>query len=113
MTGEDLQDKPWTLTISHIQKERVHPAPGVVDEKWFLYFQGAQKGLILNKTVADQIAEITGSRDADDWKDFKVTLYPERVKVKGEWKVGVRARKPDNNLDEPPPGMVDEIEDDF
>ncbi len=92
-TGEDLQGKAVTLTITKITRERMHPqanAPEV--EKWVLYFKEAHKGVVLNRTMAYQISDFLCSEETDDWLGKRITLYPQPMTVAGKKVVALRAR---------------------
>lgn len=45
------------------------------EKKLVLHFQGKEKGLALNVTNANMMAEISQSRDYDYWPGVKVLLY--------------------------------------
>jgi hypothetical protein len=108
-TGEDLQGKPVTLTIAKVSQEKMHPNPNspAVD-KWVIYFEKAQKGIVLSRTLAYQIAEAIGSDETADWGGKRVTLYPEAMLVAGQKRVAIRARKPGNEPDTPPKGLAED-----
>ena len=89
----ELND-PVVLTIKEVQYERVYnPRKGDTDV-WVVYFEGAKKGLILNKVNAFAIADILGSQDTEDWVGGEIELYPTSVRVAGEKKAAIRVRKP-------------------
>ena len=93
-TGEDLAGKSVTLTISHLRLEKMIPTPGTAPvEKWVVYFKEAQKGVVLSKILATQIAQAVGSEDTDAWPGKRVMLYPEEVNVAGKPRTAIRARK--------------------
>lgn len=92
--GMDLKG-PVTLAISHIEKEKMTPPGGKPTEKFVIYFIGANRGVVLSRTLAEQIAEATGSQDTDVWTGKKITLYPETVLVCGLDRVAIRARRPE------------------
>src|SRR4030065_340740 len=84
-TGEDLQGRAITLTIATISREKMHPqanAPEV--EKWVVYFDEAKKGVVLNRTLAYQIAEFLGSEETDDWIGKRITIFPQPMMVAGK-----------------------------
>jgi hypothetical protein len=92
-TGEDFQDKAYTMTIAKITKEKMHPQPGAPEiEKWVIYFQEAKKGVILGRTLAFQIAELLGTEETDEWFGKQVTLYPQPMLVAGKRVIAIRAR---------------------
>lgn len=93
-TGEDLHGKALTLTISTVKREKMRPNPASPEvEKFVIYFDGAQRGIVLSKTLAEQIAAAVGSDDTDHWPGQRVTIYPEPVTVAGVARVAIRARK--------------------
>lgn len=111
--GEDLGGKATTLTIATVRTEKMRPQAGAPEvEKFVAYFQGAAKGVILSRTLAYQIADITGSEDTADWISKKVTLYPQPMRVAGKDRIAIRARKPaPGNGVEPPPAALSDEED--
>ena len=91
-TGSDLEG-PVTLSIARVQSEKMRPNPQSPEmNKWVVYFQGAQKGVVLSRTLAEQITEAVGSDETDDWLGHQVTLYPQNVIVAGKQRVAIRAR---------------------
>ena len=92
-TGDDLQGRAITLTIASISREKMHPqsnAPEV--EKWVVYFEEAKKGVVLNRTLAYQIAEFLSSEETDDWIGKKITIFPQPMMVAGKKVTAIRAR---------------------
>ena len=112
-TGEDLNGKPVTLVIARVVAEQMRPAPGAQpQEKYVVYFEQAQKGVILSRTLASQIVESTGQDDTDRWVGKRVTLYPLPMRVAGRDVVAIRASKPAaaNGHAEPPASLQEEEE---
>ena len=115
-TGEDLQGRAITLTIASISCEKMHPqanAPEV--EKWVVYFEEAKKGVVLNRTLAYQIAEFLGSEETDDWIGKRITLFPQPMTVAGKKVTAIRARAvkgaPEMTGEAIPTSLVEEDED--
>lgn len=54
------------------------------DNKLVLHFTGKDRGLVLNKTNAQHIAELTGSQDTDDWPGHSIVLYPTKTEFQGK-----------------------------
>jgi hypothetical protein len=48
------------------------------EEKLVAYFEGKQKGMILNVTLNKVLNELTGSRDPHDWVGVYLELYIEK-----------------------------------
>jgi hypothetical protein len=93
-TGEDLQGKAFTVTITRIVREKMHPQPNAPEvEKWVAYFREAQKGIVLNRTLAYQIAEILGSEETDSWVGKTISIYPQSITVAGKKMTTIRARE--------------------
>jgi hypothetical protein len=112
-TGADFNNKPVTLTISRVAIEQMRPqvgAPAV--DKYVVFFENAEKGVILSKTLAYQIAEVIGSEETNDWVGHRVTLYPLPMRVAGKQRIAIRARKPKaSNGDGPaPPSLAKDNE---
>lgn len=115
--GADLNGKAVTLTISSVQTERMRPSPGAPEQrKYVVYFQEAQKGVILSRTLANQIDAATNNStgDTDNWIDQRITLYPQPMTVAGQPRIAIRARKPapTNGHDQPPASLQDNDQDD-
>lgn len=92
-TGADLQGRAHELTIQTVRAEKMRPSQAAEEvTKFVVYFVEAKRGVVLNKTLAQQIAKITGSDDTDDWEGKRVTIYPEPVTVAGTPRVAIRAR---------------------
>ena len=96
LSGEDLQGKAWRLRIKDVGKEEMRPNPGAPPvEKFVVYFDGAQKGVILNRTLAYEIAQVLGTEDTGEWTGKEITIYPQPMTVAGKHRVGIRARAAD------------------
>lgn len=112
-TGNDLNGKAVTLTISQTQAERMRPNPHAPEQiKYVVYFSEATKGVILCRTLARQISDIVGSEETDDWVGKQITLCPQPMTVAGQARVAIRARKAQaaNGEAPPPPTLQDEEE---
>ena len=98
LQGKDLQGRAVTVTIAKIQLESMRPTPQSPEiEKYVLYTEEGKKGIVLSKTLANQIARVVGSDETDDWLGKKVTLYPEQVAVAGIQRVAIRAKSAVNS----------------
>ena len=94
-SAEELQGKEATLTIFRVALEKMRPnAQSPEMQKLVVYFSPAGKGVVASKTLAHQIAEITGSEETDDWRGKALTLYPEEVTVAGKRMTVFRAKRP-------------------
>ena len=88
-----------TVTIAGMKMEKV--AEGEAD-KPIIYFHGAQKGLVLNKTNAQMIAHITGSFDTDEWANKMIYLHSEPVSFQGRIVDSIRVGKSQDPVKVPP-----------
>jgi hypothetical protein len=96
-TGEDLAGKSTTVTIAGVAAEKMRPNPQSPEvQKFVIYFTETKKGVVLSRTLAQQIARAVGSDDTDNWPGKRVTLYPESVTVAGVQRVAIRAKAASN-----------------
>lgn len=99
-SAADLNGKPATLTISKIVQDTVNRqnGPEKVFVVYFRYIQDGvpkdtQKGVILSRRLAEQIAEAVGADDTENWKGKAVELYPTTVSAFGKDHLVFGARK--------------------
>ena len=53
------------------------------ERKPICYFNGANKGLVLNVTNFNSIAEFSGEEDSDNWAGKRIALVPARTDFQG------------------------------
>lgn len=61
------------------------------DHKMVIYFRGKEKGLVLNKTNANNIAQMFGD-ETDNWIDQSIVLFSAWVDFQGKTVEAVRVR---------------------
>lgn len=88
ISAADLQGKPARVIMGDIQMEKVGD-----DTKPVLYFEGKEKGLVLNKTNANAIAYAYGD-DTVDWRGGEVELFTVMTDFQGKPVEAVRVRIP-------------------
>ena len=88
LKAADLQGRNITLLISHVEMTEIGR-----DNRPVLFFKGKEKGLVLNKTNATNIATVYGD-DTDDWSGGEVTLYEAMVDYQGKTVPAIRVRVP-------------------
>jgi hypothetical protein len=93
LNATDLGGRTYILTIRCVREEKVRRQGGKEETAYVVYFQNAQKGLILCKTSAHQIAEVCGNEDTDTWTGMKVALFAEETTVAGQKRMAIRARR--------------------
>ncbi len=86
----DLNGKTCPLTIRTCVSEELGQGNDK-EKKSVLYFEKAQKGLVLNKTNATVIAAAYGD-DTDNWTGKAIEIYPTVVDFKGKLVDGIRLR---------------------
>jgi hypothetical protein len=79
LKANDLKGNRVSVTMSHVDYETI-----AEERKAVLFFRGKEKGLVLNKTNASMIVELTGTTETDDWAGHRVVLYPTRVDYQGK-----------------------------
>ena len=67
------EDTPVVLTMSGVKTELVGQGNDA-ENKAVLYFQGKDKGLILNKTNGNTIMDLYGE-DSDEWIGQKIAIF--------------------------------------
>lgn len=89
----DLEGKgDVTVTIERVEMEAMHrPDSEDAENRPVLFFNGAKKGMVLNKTNAKTIAKLHGP-DTDDWVGKKITLYATETSAFGEQVECIRVR---------------------
>lgn len=85
----DLQGKPVNVTIRAVVMEKIGS-----DIKPVLYFQGKEKGMVLNKTNGMTIAQAYG-HDTEDWAGGAIVVFPAYVDFQGKQVEGLRVRMPE------------------
>lgn len=90
LKAADLDGRQVTVTISHVDMEDV--ATGE-EPKPVLYFDGKEKGVVLNKTNANVLSMAYGD-DTDDWTGQKITLFEAMVSYQGNTVAAIRMKLP-------------------
>lgn len=81
LKASDLQGRDIVVTIDRVAFEAVGREK---EMKAVIYFQGKQKGIVLNKTNAKKIIEITGSAITEEWAGCQIKIYPTETEFGGE-----------------------------
>lgn len=81
LKASDLQGEERVVTIKHVEFEEVGRDK---ERKAVIYFAGKQKGLILNKTNARKITELSGSAITEEWAGLQIKVYPTETEFGGE-----------------------------
>ena len=92
LKAADLQGRNISVQISGVQLEDVG-SDDKPERKPVVYFTGAKKGLVLNKTNALSISEVIGP-ETDNWVGVKVQLFATRVPFQGRMVDAIRLSVP-------------------
>lgn len=87
----DLHGREITVTISHVVTEELQNDRGP-EYKPVIYFQGAAKGMILNKTNAATVSSVFGD-ETDAWAGRQLVLFTVKTQNRqGQMVDGIRCR---------------------
>lgn len=89
LKAADLQGRRVSVTMANVHMEDIGG-----EQKPILSFVGKEKGLVLNKTNANMIAEITGSEETDEWEGQTIVLYPTKTDFQGKRVDAIRVDYP-------------------
>ncbi len=98
LKAADLQGRRVSVTISSVRVEEVGDG-----HKPVVFFSGKDKGVVLNKTNATMIAEITGTDETDEWTGKSIVLYPTKTDFQGKRVDCIRVDYPTNGKAKPAP----------
>ncbi|HEY2979923.1 MAG TPA: hypothetical protein VGJ22_01975 [Anaerolineales bacterium] len=89
LKASELKGSQVVVTIDRVEFEAVGRDK---EMKAVLHFAGKTKGLVLNKTNARKITEITGSALTEEWRGSAIVLYPTETEFGGETVECIRIR---------------------
>ncbi len=91
------------LTIRQVIQEDVSMESEPERLRWVMYFNEAEKGVVLNSTNGQIIAQFLGSDETEAWTGQKVVLFDDpTIAFGGKVVGGIRARAPRNQPAAPP-----------
>lgn len=109
LKASDLQGRNITVKIDRVEKEKIG-----TDSKLVLYFQGKEKGMVLNKTNANNIGYLYGE-ETDDWHGCEITLFEAMVDYQGKTVPAIRVKSPQRKPQQQPsqrqPAPTDDMDD--
>jgi hypothetical protein len=100
ITAAEMVGKTPTLTIQKVVLEKVESmkrdddAGGKLKDRVVVYFAEGKsgRGWLLNRTNAECLRELCGSRDTADWIGKRVTLHAINVRVGPKMEPGIRVK---------------------
>jgi hypothetical protein len=90
LKASDFEDGDAVMTIREVTQETIGQGKDAA-EKFVLYFEEEERGLVLNKTNVGTIAKLHGD-DTDDWIGKQVTLFATEVQFQSEMVEAIRVR---------------------
>lgn len=90
ISAADLQGREVTVRIDRVVMEQLD-RDSAKESKPIVYFQGKQKGMVLNKTNAHNIASIYG-KETGGWVGQTITLVTAWVDYQGKSVEAIRVR---------------------
>ena len=81
LKAADLKGRSIVVIIDRVEFEAVGQSK---EMKPVLYFVGKEKGVVLNKTNANKIMQLTESPVTEEWKGHAILLYPTETSYQGE-----------------------------
>ena len=88
LKAADLKGREVKVIMANCEKELIGD-----DQKPVLYFKGKDKGVVLNKTNGQVIADFYGD-DTADWYDQPIILFSVMTEFQGRATPGLRVRIP-------------------
>lgn len=92
LAAVEFKGKDVTLTVSAVSKEPLQMMDGTTKKKLVIRFERTPKKLVCNKTNADSIAQLYGTK-AEDWVGKRITFFPTRCLAFGDNVDCVRVRE--------------------
>jgi hypothetical protein len=81
LKASDLKGRSIVVTIDRVEFEAVGQKKEL---KPVIYFIGKEKGIVLNKTNAMKIMQLTESPVTEEWKGFAIQIYPSETTFQGD-----------------------------
>ncbi len=91
LKAADIGNSQVKVLISHVEMRDVGD-----DTKPVVFFQNKKKGVVLNVTNANAIAQFYGD-DMDAWAGHEIILFTMMVSYQGRMQPGIRIRVPAPN----------------
>lgn len=84
LSGDELQGETIVEISKVSEEETFNPSSNSKEKVLAVYFKGAKKSVILNKTNAKSIAKVIGSPYQEDWIGKKIIIFPKEGNFFGE-----------------------------
>ena len=101
MKASDLPEEGHlTVTIENIEIQEIGKEK---QRKPVITFEESEKAFVCNKTNANSIAKVLGSRDTDEWIGKQIKLFRTEVEFGGEMVESIRVKTKGGTTATPPP----------
>ena len=90
LRAADLKGRTAVVTIKSVGQEDIGG-----EHKLVAYFEGKDRGLVLNKTNAFEIANMYGE-ETNGWVGRRIELFSTRTDLRGKMVDAIRVRAPGN-----------------
>jgi hypothetical protein len=94
LSAADVPDEGLAVTIDSYDLQDVGQGDRKKNKPVLHFRERDVKSLVLNKTNAKVIEQVTGSDDLDNWIGHKITLVPREVEFQGETVWAIRVQLP-------------------
>jgi hypothetical protein len=91
LKASDLGTRTVEVIIAHVA---IEPVGQDKQQKPVLYFEGKQKGMVLNRINSKKIAELAGTVETDEWTGVKVALFATTTEYAGDTVECLRIKAP-------------------
>ncbi len=89
LSAAEIDENGMTLTIESISLEEVGQDKVT---KPVIYFEGEEKGMIINKTNFQLIVKAIGQGNTDHWAGHQITIYPTEVQFGKDMVEAIRVK---------------------
>lgn len=89
LKASDLKGSQPVVTIDRVEFE---PVGRTKEMKPVLYLVGKEKGIVLNKTNANNITNLAGTGETEQWTGVRIRLYATHVEFQGESVEAIRIK---------------------
>ena len=98
LKASDLNGREVRVTMSHVERQEFkNRETGGIDRKYVLFFEGKEKGLVLNKINTNTIIDYYGD-ESDAWAGKQIILYETTAEYQGKRSPAIRIKVNPNHV---------------
>jgi len=103
LKASDLNGREVRVVMSHVElREFKNQKTGMPEKKYMLFFEGKEKGLVLNQTNQNTLIDYFGD-ETDNWAGQPIILYETTAEFQGKRTPAIRVKVNPNHT---PRGQV-------